>query len=105
MGTIVLATLSVVITISVCFVSSWELSLVLFPAFPIVFLSYRLSHKLLHSSGTGDGDCLETSAQLVIESVSNIKTVVSLGAQEYFLESVSANLSSHLWYVTRIIIL
>ena len=79
-----------------CFVSSWELSLVVVPAFPLIFLSHRLGHKLLYSSGSGDGDCLEVSTHLVTETVSNIKTVVSLEARDYFVESISLYLHSHM---------
>ena len=79
-----------------CFISSWELSLVLFLAFPLIFLSYRLGHKLLYSSGSGDSHCLEVSTHLVTETVSNIKTVISLGAEDYFVESIAHYLHSHI---------
>ena len=96
LGVIILAAVSVVVTLLICFISSWQLSFVLLLAFPFLFLTYRLGNKLLHSSGAGNDDDLETSTQFVIESVTNMKTVISLGAQKYFIESVSFLLHSHM---------
>ena len=96
LGTIVLAAVSVVVAVIICFVSSWQLSFVLLLAFPLNILSYRLSYKLLQSSGAGEGKNLEMSTHLVTESVTNIKTVVSLGAQHYFVQSISSHLHSHM---------
>ena len=96
LGTVVLAAVSVVVTLLICFISSWQLSFVLLWAFPSLFLSYRLSHKLLHGSGAGDEKHLEISTQFVTESITNIKTVKSLGAQKYFIQSISCQLHSHM---------
>ena len=84
-----------------CFYSSWELSVILLLAFPLVFLSYRISDKLYQSTGSGDDDHLQASAHVVIESVDHIKTVVALGAEEYFVNSINNYLHSHTRYILQ----
>ena len=84
-----------------CFYSSWELSLIVLLAFPLVFLSYRIGIKLYQSTGSGDGDHLQASAHVVIESVDYIKTVVTLGAEEYFVNLINHYLHSHTRYTLQ----
>ena len=95
LGTIVLAVTSVLIAIAVCFYNSWELSLILVVAFPLVIFSYGMSDKLYQSTGSGDGDYLEVSAHVVIETIDHIKTVIALGAEEFFVNSINNHLCSH----------
>ena len=93
--------MSVLTALAVCFYSSWELSLILLLAFPLVFLSYRIANKLYQSTGSGDDDHLQASAHVVIESVDHIKTVVALGAEEYFVRSINNYLHSHTRYTLQ----
>ena len=93
LGTIFLAATSVVITLIICFASSWELSLVELLLFPLVFIAYSLSYRLYYTQRSGE--FLQASTHLVIETISNIKTVVSHGAEEYFIKTVDHYLQSH----------
>ena len=70
-------------------------------AFPIIIIAYRTTNKLYQSTGSGDGDYLQLSSHVVIESVDNIKTVVALGAEEYFVNTLKNHLHSHTRLVTH----
>ena len=54
-----------------------------------------MSKKLYESTGSGGGDHLQVSAHVVIESVDYIKTVIVLGAEEFFVKSIDNHLCSH----------
>ena len=99
LGNIILAVTSVLIALAICFYSSWELSLVFILAFTLVFLAYRLVNKFYYETGSGDDDYLQVSSHVVLETVDNVKTVVSLGAQEYFIGRINQYLRSHTWYI------
>ena len=60
-----------------------------------------MSHKLYQRTGSGDGDNLKNSAHVVIESVDHIKTVIALGAGEFFVNSVNKHLHSHMRLVVH----
>ena len=62
-----------------------------------------MSNKLYKSTGSGDGDYLKTSAHVVIESVDHIKTVIALGAGEFFVNSVNKHLRSHMLLVVHLL--
>ena len=96
LGTGVLATLSVLLTLVICLATSWELTLVLMFSFPLMFVSIHLSYKIVSTNGPGVGKCLETSTHLVTETVKNIKTVFSHNAMEYFIQRSSHLLHSHM---------
>lgn len=102
LGNIVLAATSVLMALAICFYSSWELSLVMVLAFPLLFISYRLANSLYYSTGSGDGDSLQVSSHIVLETVRFIKTVFSLGAEEYFVKSVQHFLRVHTKYIHQI---
>ena len=99
LGNIVLAATSVLMGLAIYFYSSWELSLVMTFAFPLLYISYRLANSLYYNTGSGDGDSLQVSSHIVLETVQYIKTVVSLGAEEYFIKSVQHFLQLHTKYV------
>ena len=86
-----------------CFTSSWELTLILLLIFPFVLISQRLTHNLLYSSGSGSIEFLEVSTHVVTETVSNIKTVITHGADEYFVNTIGCYLQSHMMYVVIIV--
>ena len=96
LGIIVLATTSVITAVAVCFASSWELTLLVLLAFPLIFTSYRLSNSLYRHTGSADDQSIQESTHIVIETIEHIKTVVSLGAEEYFVNTVNTHLRSHI---------
>ena len=98
-GTIVLASTSVLIALILSFISSWELTFLLMLTFPLVFISFRLNNKLYSSTGSVKMDSLQKSAHVITETIDFIKTVVTLGAKEYFVKSIKKYLQSHSWYV------
>ena len=99
LGTIVLASTSILIALILSFISSWELTFLLMLTFPLVFITYRLNNKLYKSTGSGKIDTLQESAHVITETIDHIKTVVTLGAKEYFVKSIKRHLQSHSWYV------
>ena len=98
-GTIVLASTSVFIALILSFASSWELTFLLMLTFPLVFISFRLNNKLYSSTGSVKIDTLQESAHVITETIDHIKTVVTLGAKEYFVNYIKRYLRSHSWYV------
>ena len=52
----------------------------------------QITNKLYQRTGSGDGDHLQVSAHVMIESVDHIKTVIALGAEEYFVNSINYTL-------------
>ena len=79
--------------------SSWELTFLLMLTFPLVFISFRLNNKLYSSTGSVKIDTLQESAHVITETIDHIKTVVTLGAKEYFVNYIKRYLRSHSWYV------
>ena len=63
--------------------------------FPLLFIAYHLAHKFYFDTGSGDDGHLQVSSHVFLETVGNIKTVVTLGAKEYFIGRVSKHLHSH----------
>ena len=93
-GTIMLATASVVVALAVCFTGSWELTFLVFIAFPLMITSYRVGVSMYR--GVQSADSLARASHVVMETTDNIKTVVSLGAEDYFVNSIKDNLRQQL---------
>ena len=74
---------------------SWELTFVIFITIPLIFISYRASFAMLRGTQSEGDNPLSRASHVVTESVQNIKTVVSLGAEEYLVKVVRKNLKEY----------
>ena len=70
--------------IAVGFSASWELTLVLIPAFPMQFLASYFQIRLLSGKAQRNKKSIEESGQIAAESIDNIDTVASLGIESLF---------------------
>nr|APD26535.1 ATP-binding cassette transporter subfamily B member 1-like X7 protein [Brachionus koreanus] len=65
---------------------NWQLALLMLAFIPISFFSAALSGKSsLRSNKKKSSNNLENGSKLIIESVENIKTIISLGLENFFL--------------------
>ena len=87
-----LATASVVAALAVCFTGSWELTFLVFIAIPLLITSYRVGFSMYRGVQSADDSSLARASHVVTETTDNIKTVVSLGAEDYFVNSIKDNL-------------
>ena len=90
-----LATTSITVGLGVCFSGSWELTLVLFAAIPLVIVSHQVEFSMYSGAQSWDVDSLANAANIVMETKNNIKTVISLGAEEYFVNTLTSHLNTH----------
>ena len=96
LGIIVLAISSIVAALVVCFTGSWELTFILFIAIPLFMISYRVAFAMYSGVQSSADGSLAKASHIVTETVGSIKTVVSLGAEEYFVNCIKNYLASHL---------
>ena len=73
-----------VTAIAIGFSASWELTLVLMFAFPVLFLAGYFQIHLLSGRAEENKQSIEESGQIAAESIDNIDTVVSLGIEPQF---------------------
>ena len=70
--------------LAVGFSASWELTLVLMFAFPVLFLAAYFQIRLLSGKAQENKRRIEESGQIAAESIDNIDTVASLGIESQF---------------------
>lgn len=93
LGTVILATVSVVVTLAVCFTGSWELTFVIFIIIPLEIISSRVGLAIYDRFESANNTAIAKISHVVIEATAHIKTVVSLGAEDYLVNSVDKDLS------------
>ena len=91
-----LATASVVVALAVCFSGSWELTFLLSIAIPLIIIPYRVGFSMYRGVPSSDDSSLARASHVVTETIDNIKTVVSLGGENYFVNAIKSDLSLHL---------
>ena len=85
----------IVATAIISFLASWELTILLIPVFPLS-LAFGTSHfRLVKGQVDGNRARLEKSSQVVAESITNIRTVAGLGAEELFVNKYTSYLSGN----------
>jgi len=94
LGIIVLAISSIVAALVVCFTGSWELTFIIFIAIPLFIISYRVAFAMY--SGVQSVDEITSASHVVMETVDNMKTVVSLGAEDHFVNATKEYLNVQL---------
>ena len=85
LGLTVQAIFAVVIAVIIAFIASWELTPVVVLLFPIFVIVSSLEHKFKAGQGAKAKERQESSGQIVLESLSNIRTVAGLGVEDRFL--------------------
>ena len=68
----------------IAFSASWELTFVLIFAFPILGVFGFLQFRLLAGRSAKNKEKLEESGKTAVESIDNVRTVVSLGLEDMF---------------------
>ena len=68
----------------IAFSASWELSLVLMFCFPVLASFGYLQIRFLVGRAAKNKKKLEESGKTAVESIDNVRTVVSLGIEEMF---------------------
>ena len=68
----------------IAFSSSWELAFLLVFAFPILGAFGFLQFRLLAGRSAKNKKKLEESGKTAVESIDNVRTVVSLGVEDMF---------------------
>lgn len=70
----------------IAFVASWELSLIMILAFPILGTVAFFQIRLLAGRAKKNKKRLEASGQTAVESIDSIRTVVGLGVEQRFFD-------------------
>ena len=70
---------------AIAFSSSWALTLVALATAPISFLGRRLRQKHMSAFGKQADGAYKDSGNLIMEAVTNIRTVYSFGNEEIIL--------------------
>ena len=70
----------------IAFIASWELTLVVMLLFPVFGIVATLQQKFVTGRSVENQKRQESSGQIVLESITNIRTVAALGVEERFLK-------------------
>ena len=68
----------------IAFSASWELTLLLVFAFPILGAFGFLQFRLIRGRSAKNKKKLEESGKTAVESIDNVRTVASLGVEDMF---------------------
>ncbi len=63
---------------------------------PLLIIGTFISTMIVSSQLSSDNQAIETASKIAIEAISNIRTVVSLNKQNYFLAKYTSVLESKL---------
>ena len=72
--------------VTIAFASSWELTLVLIFCFPVLGAIGFLQIRQIAGRNSRNKKLLEESGKTAVESIDNVRTVVSLGVEEKIVE-------------------
>jgi len=75
---------------------NWKLSLLTIALMPLIIIGTFISTMIVSSQLSSDNQAIETASKIAIEAISNIRTVVSLNKQNYFLAKYTSALESKL---------
>ncbi|CAG8600245.1 9961_t:CDS:10, partial [Acaulospora colombiana] len=84
MGSIMQLGTNIILGVAIAFAYGWKLTLVVLAATPGIFISGYLQMKVLAGFGAMNAKAYEESGQIVQQSVSNIRTIVSLTREDTF---------------------
>jgi ABC-type multidrug transport system fused ATPase/permease subunit len=83
-GSVLQAIVTMVAGLSIALATGWELSLVVLATIPAMIICGALQAKILGGYGHKTRKAYEKSGKIASESISNIRTIVSLGREDYF---------------------
>ena len=75
---------------------NWKLSLLTIALMPLIIIGTFISTMIVSSQLSSDNQVVETASKIAIEAISNIRTVISLNKQNYFLAKYTSVLESKL---------
>jgi ABC-type multidrug transport system fused ATPase/permease subunit len=84
MGIIFQSMASFVVGLGIAFYYSWQLTLVILACVPIVAVAGYLDLAVLEGSGKKTKAAYESAAQIAIQAIQNIRTVLTLGRERQF---------------------
>lgn len=73
------------IGILISFYYSWNLTLVSLASCPLILIAVVLEARVFEDIGLRSKIAIERSTKLGVEAISNIRTVASLGREQYFI--------------------
>ena len=85
LGIILQTVFGFITAVVIAFTASWELSLVMIFCFPVLGAFGFLQFRLLAGRTAKNKKKLEESGKTAVESIDNVRTVVSLGVEETFI--------------------
>ncbi|XP_075385628.1 bile salt export pump isoform X2 [Tenrec ecaudatus] len=91
-GMIVSSFSNIAVAMTIAFLFSWKLSLVILCFFPFLALSGVIQTKMLTGFASQDKQALESAGQITSEALSNIRTVAGIGKERWFIETYEAKL-------------
>ncbi|KAK9877123.1 hypothetical protein WA026_016869 [Henosepilachna vigintioctopunctata] len=95
LGTIISSISTLVLAVGLSLYYSWKLGLVTMAFTPVMFLALFMQVKLLNREDTSNLKSLEKSTKIAIEAVSNVRTVASLGNEDFFVDMFTGELKNH----------
>ena len=90
MGTILQTICGLIAATAIAFSASWELTLVLMFAFPVLALAGYFQIRLLRGRSQKNKKRMEESGHTAVESIDNIRTVAGLGVEPRFYNKYSS---------------
>jgi len=84
MGTILQSVSSMFVGLFIAFYYGWELTLVILAAIPVIGIAGYLQLRVLEGSGTKTKKAYEDAGQIAVQSIQNIRTVLTLGKEKLF---------------------
>ncbi|XP_049873111.1 ATP-dependent translocase ABCB1-like [Pectinophora gossypiella] len=91
-GTVLQGVGCIGLALTLAMVHEWRVALVALAFFPLVFLVMHYEGKASSQESFKDAASVEESTKIAVEAVSNVRTVVSLGREQKFIEEYTAAL-------------
>ena len=95
-GALLHAMFTLVLSITTSLVLEWRLGLVGCVFIPIVLMATVFQHRMLAGHDHVEKKSLQNASRLAVEAISNIRTVVSLRKEAYFIEEYNKSLANTL---------
>ena len=86
-GVVLQQVFGLVAALIIAFAATWELTLILLLCFPVLITVGFFQIRLIAGKAQKNKKGLETAGQIAVESIDNIRTVVSLSVEPRFYEN------------------
>jgi len=84
LGTFIQATMNVTAALTIAFVFGWKLACVVVAFLPMLVGAGIIQARQMSGAAKGDKQALEAGGQIAVETIDKIRTVASLGMEDYF---------------------